>query len=87
MVASRLDVLMMWRGLWLSLAYVTGRAVQFSEPMRNVAGFVRDGLCSGAQVLVLVLVVWWWWSWGRELPTLPAWVPRRSRKTAPQPVA
>lgn len=87
MVASRLDVLMMWRGLWLSLAYVTGRSVEFSKPMQDVAGFVRDGLCSGAQVAVLVAIVWWWWTWGHELPTLPRWSLRRhSPAPSVQPV-
>ncbi len=87
MAASRLDLLMIWRGVWLSVAYVTGRSLelsqveglplQFSPEMRAVSGFVRDGLCSGAQVLVLVVIVHWWWTWGRELPRLPAWLRRR----------
>ena len=79
MVASRLDMLMMWRGFWLSVAYVTGRSVEFSDTMKGISGFVRDGLCSGAQVLVLVLIVSWWWTWGHELPRLPAWVRRLRR--------
>lgn len=82
MAASRLDLLMIWRGLWLSVAYVTGRSVEFSPSMKAISGLVRDGLCSGAQVLVLVLIVRWWWTWGRELPRLPAWAwrpwPRRA---------
>jgi hypothetical protein len=77
MAASRLDVLMIWRGLWLSVAYVTGRSVEFSPTMKSITEFVRDGLCSGAQVLVLVLIVHWWWTWGRELPPLPRWLRRR----------
>jgi hypothetical protein len=77
MAASRLDVLMIWRGLWLSVAYVTGRSVEFSPTMKRITDFVRDGLCSGAQVLVLVLIVHWWWTWGRELPPLPRWLRRR----------
>jgi hypothetical protein len=79
MVASRLDLLMMWRGFWLSVAYVTGRSVEFSDTMKGLAGFVRDVLCSGAQVLVLVLLVSWWWTWGHELPRPPAWVHRLRR--------
>ena len=79
MVASRLDVVMMWRGFWLSAAYVTGRSVEFSDAMKAVSDAVRDALCSGAQVLVLVLIVHWWWKWGRELPRLPAWLGRLRR--------
>jgi hypothetical protein len=87
MVASRLDVLMMWRGLWLSIAYVTGRSVQFSDTMKVISDFVRDQLCTGAQILVLVLIVHWWWTWGHELPPLPKWAQRRSRRPTAQPVA
>jgi hypothetical protein len=87
MVASRLDVLMMWRGLWLSIAYVTGRSVQFSDTMKVISDFVRDQLCTGAQILVLVLIVHWWWAWGHELPPLPKWAQRRSRRPTAQPVA
>ncbi|MFZ0528945.1 MAG: polyprenol phosphomannose-dependent alpha 1,6 mannosyltransferase MptB [Propionicimonas sp.] len=76
LAASRLDVLMMWRGMWLSVAYVTGRSVEFSPAMRSVSGFVRDWLCSGAQVLVLVVIVHWWWTSGNRLPQLP-WLRRR----------
>ncbi len=71
MAASRLDVLMIWRGVWLSVAYVTGRSVEFSPTMKSISGFIRDALCSGAQVLVLVLIVQWWWAWGHDLPRLP----------------
>ncbi|MCA0293942.1 MAG: polyprenol phosphomannose-dependent alpha 1,6 mannosyltransferase MptB [Actinobacteria bacterium] len=87
MIASRLDVLMMWRGLWLSVAYVTGRSVQFSEAMQGIANFVRDYVCSGAQILVLVLIVHWWWTWGHELPKLPSWVRLPSRGRVREPVA
>ncbi len=90
MIASRLDVLMMWRGVWLSVAYVTGRSVQFSDALKGVSDFIRDYLCSGAQILVLALIVHWWWTWGRELPRLPGWVHslrrRRARQPAGQPV-
>jgi hypothetical protein len=86
MVASRLDVLMMWRGFWLSVAYVTGRSVQFSDQMKAVASVIRDGLCSGAQILVLVLIVHWWWAWGHELPGLPQGL-SRDRTRVPGPAA
>ena len=78
MAASRLDVMMIWRGVWLSVAYVTGRSVEFSPAMKSISDGVRDALCSGAQVLVLVLIVHWWWTWGRELPPLPGWLRRRA---------
>lgn len=77
MAASRLDALMMWRGAWLSIAYVTGRSVEFSPTMVSIAQVVRDYFCSGAQVLVLVLIVSWWWTWGHDLPTWPRWLHRR----------
>ena len=96
MAVSRLDLLMMWRGVWLSVAYVTGRSLEvsqvsglpleFSPQMKAVSAFVRDGLCSGAQVLVLVLIVHWWWTWGRELPRLPRWLWPRSGRSGSEPV-
>lgn len=82
MAASRLDVLMIWRGLWLSVAYVTGRSVEFSPAMKSISVFIRDALCSGAQVLVLVLIVGWWWTWGHELPNVPAALRRRAPAAA-----
>ena len=36
MAATRLDALMMWRGAWLSIAYVTGRSVEFSPTMVSI---------------------------------------------------
>ena len=80
MAASRFDAILMWRGYWLSIAYVTGRAVQFSEPMQAIAGFIRDGLCSGAQILVLVWIVHWWWHSPDRYPNRPDWisVPQRT---------
>ena len=69
LAASRLDALMMWRGMWLSVAYVTGRSVEFSEGMQVAASVIRDGLCTAAQVLVIVAIVRWWWQEGRELPS------------------
>lgn len=73
LAASRLDVLMMWRGLWLSVAYVTGRSVQFSDAMQATAYVVRDVLCSGAQIVVIVVIVRWWWREGHPLPSLTLW--------------
>ncbi|MFT4110505.1 polyprenol phosphomannose-dependent alpha 1,6 mannosyltransferase MptB [Propionicimonas sp.] len=83
MMASRLDVMMMWRGFWLSVAYVTGRSVQFSDQMTAVSDAIRNQLCSGAQILVLVGIVHWWWTWGRELPRLPHRLRGRGGTRAP----
>lgn len=84
--ASRLDVIMLWRGAWLSIAWVTGRALQFSDGMHNVERFLREQINVGAQYVVIIAVVWWWWTWGHELPPVRqwwghvvAWVTRRPR--------
>ena len=69
LAASRLEPLLMWRGMWLSLAYVTGRSVEFSPELQAVATVIRDGFCAAAQILVLVLIVRWWWREGHELPS------------------
>jgi len=69
LAASRLEPLMMWRGMWLSLAYVTGRSLEFSPGIQAAAIGIRDVLCTGAQLLVIALVVRWWWTEGRELPS------------------
>lgn len=68
--ASRLDLIMIWRGAWLSVAWVTGRALQFGPEMQLVESFLRQQLNVAAQVGVGVAIVWWWWSWGHELPDL-----------------
>ncbi|MBK8459818.1 MAG: polyprenol phosphomannose-dependent alpha 1,6 mannosyltransferase MptB [Micropruina sp.] len=69
MAANKLDVAFMWRGTWLSVAYVTGRAVEFSPELLSTAFVIRDIGSSGAQMLVLVAIVWWWKRRGGELPT------------------
>jgi alpha-1,6-mannosyltransferase len=69
--ASRLDMIMMWRGAWLSVAWVTGRALQFGDQMHFVEKILREQVNVAAQIGVLVAIVWWWWSWGHELPKLP----------------
>ena len=70
MAANRLDVITMWRGTWLSLAYVTGRVIEFG-PGVVVAGFImRDILCTAAQIGAIVWVVWWWRNEGGELPSI-----------------
>ncbi|MFT3835107.1 MAG: polyprenol phosphomannose-dependent alpha 1,6 mannosyltransferase MptB [Micropruina sp.] len=87
MAANRLDVITMWRGTWLSLAYVAGRVIEFG-PGVVIAGFVmRDVLCTAAQMAAIVWVVWWWRSEGGELPRLSllrdAWRRFRGRPAAP----
>lgn len=57
-----LDTVMVWRSMWLSLAFVTGRVIEFSPAVRFVGARVRDTLTPAAQILVLVLIVWWWWT-------------------------
>ncbi len=79
MWASRLDLIMMWRGAWLSIAWVTGRALQFSPQMHAVEKFLREQINVGAQVGVIIAVVWWWWSWGHELPPWKRWLVRLRR--------
>lgn len=73
MWASRLDLIMMWRGAWLSIAWVTGRALQFGDQMHMVERFLREEINVAAQVGVIGAVVWWWWSWGHELPPVREW--------------
>jgi len=69
--ASRLDAIMIWRGAWLSIAWVTGRALQFGPEMHVVETFLREQINVAAQVGALAAVIWWWWSWGHELPKIP----------------
>ena len=69
--SSRLDPTMIWRGAWLSIAWVTGRALQFGPGMQVVEKFLRENINVAAQYAVLVAIVWWWWSWGHELPAVP----------------
>lgn len=69
LVPNRLDGLLTWRGAALSIAYVTGRTVGFSDEMLGVAYVVRDILCSGIQVAVLVVLVHWFLTESREWPS------------------
>ncbi len=70
LLPSRLDGLMVWRGTALSVAYVTGRTVGFSDFMvDSVAFVVRDVICSGIQWGVLIAVVHWFWTTNRTWPT------------------
>ncbi len=75
--ASRLDSIMTWRGAWLSIAWVTGRALQFGPEMHTVETYLRENINVAAQYAVLIAIIWWWWSWGHELPRLPTRLRRR----------
>ena len=67
---TRLDWLMALRGTALSVAYVTGRTVAFSDFMIDVVSFgIRDVVSSAVQWFVLIALVYWWWSTGRTWPT------------------
>ena len=68
MAANRLDVITMWRGTWLSLAYVTGRVIEFSPGVVISGLVVRDVLCTAAQIVAIGWVVWWWRNEGGEHP-------------------
>ncbi len=74
MATNRLFGVLTVRGAALSVAYVTGRAVEFSEAMQGVSFVVRDVLCSAIQIGVLVAVVLWWKQEGAEIPR---WMQRR----------
>lgn len=67
---TRLDWLMALRGTALSVAYVTGRTVGFSDFMVGVVSFgIRDVVSSAVQWFVLGALVHWWWSTNRTWPT------------------
>lgn len=67
---TRLDWLMALRGTALSVGYVTGRTVGFSDFMVDVVAFtIRDVISSGVQWLVLGVIVSWFWSTNRQWPT------------------
>ncbi|MDN5570311.1 MAG: hypothetical protein L0G22_03475 [Propionibacteriaceae bacterium] len=70
MVPNRLDWLLVLRGTALSVAYVTGRTVGFSDPMLFLGStVVRDTLCTAVQWFVLAAIVHWFWTTSREWPT------------------
>ena len=70
LVPNRLDWLMALRGVALSVAYVTGRTVGFSDGMVNVGSFLmRDVLSTAIQWFVLAALVHWFWTTNRTWPT------------------
>lgn len=71
MVPNRLDWLFMLRGAALSVAYVAGRTVGFSEVMTGpVNTIVRDTLCTAVQWYVMIAIVHWFWTRNRSWPTV-----------------
>jgi hypothetical protein len=58
--ASRLDGLMLWRTTWLSVAFVTARAIEYGPVIGLIGARIRDTACVIAQALVLVAIVWWY---------------------------
>lgn len=70
LVKTRLDWLMALRGVALSVAYVTGRTVGFSQSMIDVGSFfIRDVVSSAVQWFVLAAIVHWFWTTNRQWPT------------------
>ncbi|MEA4945214.1 MAG: polyprenol phosphomannose-dependent alpha 1,6 mannosyltransferase MptB [Propionicimonas sp.] len=69
MTVSRLEPLLMLRGAFLSAAYVTGRAVQFSDGVQAVAVVIRDVGSSAVGWFVIGSIVAWWWREGHQLPS------------------
>lgn len=69
MAPNRLDWLLTVRGTALSVAYVTGRTVGFSDFMIDVVSFVvRDVISTAVQWGVLIAVVHWFWTTNRTWP-------------------
>ena len=75
-VSARLNAIMTWRAVWLSLAYVTGRVYPYGDQMLAVMSALRDGVCTIAQIMAVAAVVVWWWREGHELPPLAKLVAR-----------
>ncbi|MDO5533530.1 MAG: hypothetical protein Q4F65_02620 [Propionibacteriaceae bacterium] len=70
LVPNRLDWLLAVRGTALSVAYVTGRTVGFSDVMVNVVSFaVRDVVSTAVQWGILIAIVHWFWTTNRSWPT------------------
>lgn len=59
-VATPLDVLMIWRTTWLSLGFVTGRAITYTPSLSFTGARVRDVLSVAVQWWVLVSIVRWY---------------------------
>ncbi|MBK9158631.1 MAG: hypothetical protein WAV45_11505 [Propionibacteriaceae bacterium] len=70
LATNRLDGVFLIRGLWLSLAYVTARSVEFSPTMQNISFVIQSVISSGVAWGALIFVVWWWRDAGAELPSI-----------------
>lgn len=66
LAATPLDGIFVWRGTWLSLAYVLSRSPDDMGVLRPVSRSIYWA-CSFAQVATLVLIAWWWWLNRRRL--------------------
>lgn len=82
MAPNRLDWLLTLRGSTLSIAFVMGRTVGFTQDQLVMSWLARDMLSSGTQMAVLVLIVLWFRQAGGRLP----W-PRRPRTPSPAEAA
>lgn len=72
--ATRLDKLFIWRGAFLSLAFVPGRSVDLGAGLDFVASRVRDTASPMVQIAVIIaIILWWHHSW---------WVPIRQARAA-----
>lgn len=58
--ATRLDGLMTWRGVFLSLSYIPGRGLDYGDGLNAVASRIRDTFSPAVQLFVLASIVWWW---------------------------
>lgn len=58
--ATRLDGLMIWRGVFLSLSYIPGRGLDYGDSLSAVAARIRDTFSPAVQWAVLAVIVWWW---------------------------
>ena len=58
--ATRLDGLMTWRGVFLSLSYIPGRGLDYGDSLNAVASRIRDTFSPAVQLFVLASIVWWW---------------------------
>lgn len=68
LAVSRIHGILLWRGLWLSVAYVTGRIYNYGADLAATSAVLRDEVCTVAQYITLALIVGWWWRRGHELP-------------------
>ncbi|SMO63247.1 hypothetical protein SAMN06266982_10949 [Propioniciclava tarda] len=69
LAANRVDRMLIWRGVSLSVAHVTARAVVLGPELTWMSWLLREMLCSVVQWGVLVWIAVWWWRAGHELPT------------------